>query len=75
MYRKAWDIVGWTADADVWCNDCARSAYGEDSPTRFDGEGNLVHPIFVSELGQWLCDCCGEGDAPHCNKCGESVFA
>lgn len=77
MYRKAWEIVGYTADADVWCVSCAESAYGSDSVDRQDGEGNLVHPIFVSELGQWQCHC-GMGDVdsgPHCNRCGEDVSA
>lgn len=68
MYRKAWEIVGYTADADVWCVSCAESAYGPDSYGREDVEGNLVHAIFVSDLGEM-------GTNTHCNMCGEGVSA
>jgi hypothetical protein len=56
---KAWEVVGWTADADAWCNACAEDAYGEDSPTRLDSEGNPVNPVFASdEYGGYVCGNC-----------------
>lgn len=70
--RKAWEVVGFTADAEVWCRDCAARAYGPGvltDATVSDREGNTVHPIFVSELVDWACECGGEGDGPHCNSC------
>jgi hypothetical protein len=78
--RKAWDVVGFTGDADVWCRDCAARAYGGTvltDCTVLDGEGNAVAPIFVSELGQWECHCgAGDiGDGPHCGECGMDVSA
>ena len=77
-YRKAWEVVGFTADADVWCRDCAARAYGPavltDRTVR-DGEGNEVAPIFVSDLGLWDCQCGADGNGPHCGKCGADVSA
>lgn len=51
---KAWDIVGYTADADLWCPACATATYAPDGAAEVpedaeDGEGNLVHPIFASD--------------------------
>ena len=63
MYaRKAWEIVGYTADADVWCAACAEEQYGPDSGDRKDREGNDVHPLFVSDdYGGESCNSC-EGE-------------
>lgn len=70
MYRRRVDdVVGYTADADVWCAACADGAYGP-GVMRSDSEGNLIQPIFLSDVYQW-----DEGCEPHCNKCGEGVFA
>lgn len=46
---KAWTVIGYTADADYWCEDCAATAYGPDTESRKDSEGNDVHPIFASD--------------------------
>lgn len=46
---NATDIIGWTADADYWCDECAELVYGPESDDRKDGEGNDVHPIFASD--------------------------
>lgn len=49
---KAWDIVAYTADADMWCTDCASARYGDGvtvPDTATDGEGNSVHPVFASD--------------------------
>lgn len=49
---KAWDVVGYTADVDVWCPDCLPfDAEGEDS------EGNPVHPIFAVDEGAEVETC------------------
>jgi hypothetical protein len=79
-YVKAWDVVGFTADADVWCRECAADVYGADvltDRTVADGEGNPVRPIFASDLGQWECHCGmgPKGSGPHCGQCGADVGA
>ena len=42
-------VVGYTADAAIWCPSCAQLIYGEDGPIRCDSEGNDVHPVFASD--------------------------
>lgn len=64
---KATDVVGYTADADMHCVDCAHRIYGDDkggSEPKQDGEGNQVHPIFASDEG-W--------DDEHCGTCGKPL--
>lgn len=57
-YRKAWDIVGYTFHADIYCKEC-----GETLPD-IDPEGNDRHPVFVSdELPTTYC----------CAHCGENI--
>jgi hypothetical protein len=57
---KAWEIVGYTYDADVHCVECTKAAdmIKEDA---VDSEGNTPHPIFAdnecSDL--WQCSNCG----------------
>lgn len=76
--RKAWEIVGYTADADIWCPECAALVYDRtvdgvlrtvaDERETFravDFEGNDVHPIFSSD----------EYDGDTCNRCGEEIGA
>ena len=46
---KSWTVIGFTADADIWCKDCAEEEYGPDD-VRSDREGNLVNPIFASDM-------------------------
>jgi len=60
--RKAWYIVGYTADADVWCCFCAYRWYGR-AEGREDHHGNPVHPIYSSD----------EHDGMGCNSCGEEL--
>lgn len=63
----ATDIIGWTADADVWCDSCATDAYGPEPETqdRRDYEGNPVHPIFADNESDLLADT----DRVSCNRC------
>lgn len=61
--RKAWEVVGYTADADVWCCLCAYRFYGK-AEGREDSEGNPVHPIFSSDV-------CHKGDV--CSHCEEEL--
>lgn len=61
---QAWTIVGYTADASVWCTLCGEAKYpGCDGDADvYDGEGNAVHVIFASDEG-WeedTCAWCGE---------------
>jgi hypothetical protein len=66
---KAWDIVGFTADADIWCCGCAVATYGQavygDVPVP-DGEGNAVWPVFASD------ECYGRPEA-RCGSCHGSL--
>jgi len=68
---KAWDIVGWTYDADIHCPACARERFGDaidngsdfehDGPVPVDSEGNEIHPFFASDEadpgGEYCGDC------------------
>jgi hypothetical protein len=61
----ATDVIAWTADADYWCTTCAERAYGPDSDTRADREGNPVHPVFGSD------DCLSRGI--RCGSCEDVI--
>lgn len=55
----ATDVIGFKADADVYCSECTLGRYGA---RKLDNEGNEIHPIFRSESA---------ADAPqHCGHCG-----
>jgi hypothetical protein len=66
---KAWDIVGFTYDADVHCVECTAARFGakledaNDPPV--DSEGNELHPIFASDEGS------PEGEV--CADCGAEI--
>jgi len=66
-------IIGWTADADVWCDDCATAAYGPDEDGRKDNEGNPVSPIFADYSSELLAD--NEHGRVLCGTCLETVIA
>ena len=58
-------IVGFTADADTWCVDCAIAHYGDGimkngSVLVLDGEGNEVHPLFSTDESGDTPDSCGD---------------
>jgi hypothetical protein len=64
---KPYDVVGYTADADVYCPLCATTIYGEgilgENGIK-DHEGNLVAPVFAE----------AEFDYPaSCGKCHEFI--
>lgn len=46
---KAWDIIAYTADADIYCPECAERLYPGCEGTADDHEGNEVHPVFASD--------------------------
>jgi hypothetical protein len=59
--RKSHEVIGFTADADIWCLDCAKATYGADPEggLREDGEGNTVHPVFLDQaMGDEACGKC-----------------
>jgi hypothetical protein len=69
--RKSYEIVGWTYEAAVHCNDCAAVRFGtsQDKHTDsgrslqgVDGEGNDIHPLFLDNLSDFdyvvSCDGC-----------------
>jgi len=57
------DIIGWTADAAIYCPEDAEHIYGVTRDhDAVDSEGNDVHPIFATdeiEPGE-VCTICGE---------------
>lgn len=63
------DVIGYTADADVYCPPCARNIYGDGISGENgikDREGNLVGPVFADS----------EWDYPvSCGKCLEFIDA
>lgn len=63
------DIIGYTADADIYCPPCARDIYGAGISTGIgikDREGNLVAPVFADS----------EWDYPvSCGKCHQFIEA
>ena len=61
---KAWEVIGYTADADIWCPTCAQEAYSPLSTDTEDHEGNLVHPIFAVEEWDY---------PPVCNRCRDPL--
>jgi len=63
---KSFDIIAYSADADIYCPDCAETLYPsceiDDPDNRAeDGEGNEVHPIFAGDMefesGIACCEC------------------
>ncbi len=57
---KSYDVVGYAADADVWCEDCLIKA-GYSTSGR-DSEGNDVYPVFAGEMEEG--ECCGACGGP-----------
>ncbi len=57
-------VVGYAADADVYCPRCAAALYGadvlDDTKTVYDREGNAIGPVFASEEWDY---------APTCGRC------
>ena len=62
---KAWEVIGYTADADIWCPQCAWEVYGALTRDTKDHEGNPICSIFACE--EW-------DDAPVCNCCREPLL-
>ena len=66
---KAYEVVGYSYNADIYCTDCTELTEGND------GEGNPVHAIFAgSEDSNSVCGHCHcyliEQD---CEVCGDSI--
>lgn len=61
----AFDILAWTADADMYCPGCAADLYpGLDEGTARDAEGNEPHPVFADQEDEITGDCCGSCHEP-----------
>jgi hypothetical protein len=71
--RKTYEIVGWTYEADLHCNECAEERFGP--PERVSGsgrelhgvdnEGNEIHPIFLDQLEEFeTTPVCGDCFTP-----------
>ena len=65
-YRKVYEIVGWTYEADTHCNECAVKRFGTDldSPNCTDNEGNKVLAIFLDSINSEDPICCGDCLSP-----------
>ena len=58
----ACDILGYTADADVYCPDCAEELYGVAALGKCPGCGRFTR---TEQHGMFVCDHCGwKTDAP-----------
>lgn len=58
-FQKSYDVVGYAADADIYCADCLPyDPEGEDS------EGNPVTPIFADDEFDYQ---------PCCSMCGAEI--
>jgi len=73
VYRKPFEIVGYTYEADLHCNDCAIARFGPvvervEGPSLqgVDNEGNEIHPIFLDQLDEFDYE-------PHCGDCGALI--
>jgi hypothetical protein len=64
MNMNSYDIIGYTADAAVWCADCFEKA-GYTDPGE-DNEGNPTHPIFADDVGN--------DEYGYCDECHESLM-
>ena len=64
--------MGYKADADLWCPECALREYGkppdraerEIFPGTPDREGNEMFPVFAGAEFDW---------EPVCGRCGEKL--
>lgn len=66
---KAYEILGYSYDADIHCLDCAIKRFGapifnEANPPD-DNEGNEVQPVFASDF---------DGDSENCSDCAAPIF-
>ena len=53
FYRKSYEIVAWTYDADIHCDPCTRkrfSDYALGESFAVDSEGNPVHAVFLDQI-------------------------
>jgi hypothetical protein len=58
---KAWTILGYSGDADIYCVDCAMQKWEISEDEDVDSEGNEIHPIFASDdhIEEMICSACG----------------
>ena len=52
-YRKTYEVVGYTYDADMHCVDCTITHFGAEAMTRrispTDSEGNHIQVVFLEQ--------------------------
>jgi predicted dehydrogenase len=52
-FRKSYEVIGYTYEADCHCLDCTRKRFGGEPEavdyTATDNEGNDIHPIFLGD--------------------------
>ena len=66
-FRKSYEVVAYTYEADEHCLDCARKAWSDqilDDGDIYatDSEGNPVHPVFLDQTTEetFACGTCRE---------------
>ena len=48
--QPSYQVVGYTADADMWCPDCAARQYGNLTDDTADREGNTLGAVFSDQV-------------------------
>ena len=52
---KAWEIMGYTHDGEVYCTDCGDQLLASET----DAERQFIHPVFATDELNQLCRECG----------------
>jgi hypothetical protein len=52
---KAWEILGYTHDGEVYCVDCGDQRIAEET----EAERQFIHPIFATDELDATCAPCG----------------
>jgi len=64
MGIKSFSIIGWTYNADYWCNDCAEEKGITNDKSREEMGPNDGYPLFADSEFDYQ---------PHCGNCGEEL--
>jgi len=61
---KAWEVIAYTYEASIHCEQCALERFPSGEGT--DREGNDIHPVFAS-------DEFGPNEIVGCDDCGDII--
>jgi hypothetical protein len=70
-------VVAYTYEADYHCTDCTDDRFGTDEhgyppESARDGEGNEIHPVFVTDLDVETVAMCSDCGKVICLSCGDT---